>query len=156
MPMTRPEDRLNRLLALMRTRGLRITLARRALLEQLVTADTHLTADELTDRVCSTAGQVHRATIYRSLDALEDAGIVEHVHLGHGRAVYHLVDNLHHHLVCESCGAVAEAPEGLFAGVQRRLQKTHGFRMRPYHFAAMGLCRNCGTPPAAITELPAG
>ena len=175
--MTAPDDRLQRLLELMRTRGLRVTRTRRALLEQLATTPTHLTADELTERVCAAAGRVHQATIYRSLDALEDAGLVEHVHLGHGRAVYHLVDDLHHHLVCESCGAVAQAPDGLLAGVARSLSETHGFEMRPYHFAVMGRCRNClsaasptaasgprrpsaafgpRTPVAAVSEVPAG
>jgi Fe2+ or Zn2+ uptake regulation protein len=150
-----PEERLRRLLELMRARGLRMTLARRALLEQLVSAPNHLTADELTDGVCATSGRVHRATIYRSLDALEEAGIVEHVHLGHGRAVYHLADDLHHHLVCESCGAVSQAPDGLLAGVQRRLRETLGFTIRPYHFAMLGRCRDCEQPPA-VSELPAG
>ena len=36
------------------------------------------------------------------------AGVVTHVHLGHGRAVYHLTDRLHHHAVCEACGAVIQ------------------------------------------------
>ncbi len=144
------QTRVDQLVALLRARGLRITLARRALIEQLVAVDGHLTAEELTDRVCASAGQVHRATIYRSLDALERAGVVEHVHLGHGRAVYHLADDLHQHLVCESCGRVSEAPEGLLASVQRRLRRSSGFQMRPYHFAVLGRCRECqSTSPEA-------
>lgn len=126
----------------MRSRGVRLTLARRALLEELVAAGGHLTADQLGDRVQAAAGEVHRATIYRSLEALERAGVVEHVHLGHGPAVYHLADDLHQHLVCESCGAVLEAPAGLLVGAQRRLAAT-GFRLRAHHFALLGRCRNC-------------
>jgi Fur family transcriptional regulator, ferric uptake regulator len=141
------EDRVQRLVRLLRERGHRLTLARRALLEELAGAGTHLTADELTERVWRRAGQVHQATIYRSLDALERAGLVEHVHLGHGRAVYHLADDLHQHLVCEACGSVAEAPAGLFSDVQRRLLNSHGFAMRPYHFAVLGRCRDCEAQP---------
>lgn len=140
------EARVAGLVELLRARGQRLTLARRALLEELASADSHLTAEELTSRVCSRVGQVHQATIYRSLDALERAGLVEHVHLGHGRAVYHLADNLHQHLVCEGCGMVAEAPDNLFSEVQHRLLATHGFSMRPYHFAVLGRCRNCEPP----------
>ena len=144
------EDRVQRLVELLRARGQRLTLARRALLEELAVADTHLTAEELTSRVCRRAGQVHQATIYRSLDTLERAGLVEHVHLGHGRAVYHLADDLHQHLVCEACGAVAEAPGELFTDVQLRLLESYGFAMRPYHFAVLGRCRDCdGARPAA-------
>ncbi len=131
---------------LLRSQGLRVTGARRGLIEELVAAGTHLTADELTRRVASRFRQVHQATVYRSLDALERAGLVEHVHLGHGRAVYHLSDDLHQHLVCEECGAVAEAPGDLFAEVQGRLRRSHGFHMRPYHFAVLGRCQDCGEP----------
>lgn len=137
------EERVRRLVDLLRARGQRLTLARRALLEELAGADGHLTAEELTGRVCRRVGQVHQATIYRSLDTLERAGLVEHVHLGHGRAVYHLADDLHQHLVCEACGAVAEAPGELFTDVQRRLLESYGFAMRPYHFAVLGRCRDC-------------
>lgn len=147
--------RIERLVALMRNRGVRLTPARRALVEELVAADAHLTAEELGDRVQASVGEVHRATVYRSLEALERAGVVEHVHLGHGPAVFHLADDLHQHLVCESCGAVAEAPAGLLAGAQRRLAAT-GFRLRAHHFALLGRCGNCAEgfrgmiPPAPV------
>ena len=136
------QARVERLVALMRNRGVRLTAARRALVEELVAADAHLTAEQLGDRVQASVGEVHRATVYRSLEALERAGVVEHVHLGHGPAVFHLADDLHQHLVCESCGAVAEAPAGLLAGAQRRLTTT-GFRLRAHHFALLGRCREC-------------
>jgi len=137
----------------MRDRGVRLTLARRSLLEQLVAAEAHLTAEALSDRVQSSVGGVHRATIYRSLEALERAGVVEHVHLGHGPAVYHLADDLHQHLVCESCGAVIEAPAGLLVGAQRRLAAT-GFRLRAHHFALLGRCADCGpaSAPASVAR----
>ena len=48
--------------------------------------------------------EVHLSTVYRTLDSLEKLGIVEHTHVGHGPAVYH-VGVTHQHLVCEECGA---------------------------------------------------
>lgn len=137
------QARVEEMVGLLRAMGQRVTPARRALVEQLVSAGTHLTADELADRVGVSGSRAHRATIYRSLDVLERAGVVEHVHLGHGRAVYHLADDLHQHLVCEACGAVTEAPEGLLAGVARGLSRSHGFEMHPYHFALLGRCQGC-------------
>lgn len=139
--------RVDRLVALMSERGVRLTLARRCLVEELVAAGAHLTAEQLSDRVQASVGEVHRATIYRSLEALERAGVVEHVHLGHGPAVYHLADDLHQHLMCEACGAVTEAPPGLLAGAQRRLAAT-GFRLRPHHFALLGRCAACAAASA--------
>jgi Fur family ferric uptake transcriptional regulator len=57
--------------------------------------------------------------------------------------VYHLVDDLHQHLVCEVCGSVEEAPADLLADVALRLRGERGFVMRPYHFAVLGRCRQC-------------
>ena len=109
----------------------------------LVDADAHVTADDLAERVQAEHPDVHRSTIYRSLDALERLGVVDHVHLGHGRAVYHLADELHQHLVCEECGAVIEVPDDLFDDLGRRLRSTYGFAIRPHHFAVLGRCKAC-------------
>ncbi len=120
-----------------------MTVGRRAVVEALLSAEGHLSADDLVAELQQVHPGLHRATVYRSLEALEAAGLVEHVHLGHGRSVYHLTDDLHQHLVCEVCGSVEEAPADLLAAVARRLRRERGFVMRPYHFAVLGRCRTC-------------
>jgi Fur family ferric uptake transcriptional regulator len=136
-------ERLEAALELLRQRGGRVTTARRAIVTALFDADGHVTADQLATTVQQAHPDVHLTTIYRCLDALEELGIVDHVHLGHGRAVYHLADETHQHLVCEGCGAVVEVPDALFAGLARRLQADYGFAIRPHHFAVLGRCRDC-------------
>ena len=136
-------DRLDGLLSLVRERGGRVTTCRRAILSELVAASSHLTADDLAELVQRRHPDVHRSTIYRSLGDLEDLGIVDHVHLGHGRAVYHLADDAHQHLVCESCGAVVEVPDDLFRPVADRMLSDYGFHLRAGHFAVLGTCANC-------------
>lgn len=144
--MVRPAelpDRLGRILDLLGREGHRVTAGRRAVVESLLAAEGHLSADDLATTVKQSNPGLHRATVYRSLEALEAAGLVEHVHLGHGRSVYHLSDDLHQHLVCEVCGSVEEAPSDLLSSVARRLRRERGFVMRPYHFAVLGRCRTC-------------
>ncbi len=136
-------DRLALLLDVFSREGQRVTVGRRAVVEALLVAEGHLSADDLVAIVQADHPGLHRATVYRSLEALETAGLVEHVHLGHGRSVYHLTDDLHQHLVCESCGSVQEAPADLLTNVARRLRRDQGFVMRPYHFAVLGRCRLC-------------
>lgn len=139
-----PDDqRLTRILAMLRSSGGRMTTARRALVTALVAANGHVTADDLAETVQRDHPDVHRSTIYRTLDALEQLGVVDHVHLGHGRAVYHLTDDPHQHLVCEVCGEVTEAPDELFASLSARLRADYGFAIRPNHFAVLGRCRHC-------------
>src|ERR687895_577208 len=119
MAEQRGEDRKEAILAALRDQGARMTTARRALISALVDAESHVTADDLAATVQARHPDVHRSTIYRTLDALERLGVIDHVHLGHGRAVYHLADEPHHHLVCEACGAVIEVPDDMFDGLSR-------------------------------------
>jgi len=146
-------DRAERILQLLRADGIRITLARRALVQALVSApDHHVTADDLADAVNRARPDVHRSTVYRTLDALEQAGVIEHVHLGHGRAVYHLTDDRHLHLVCERCGGVAEVPESVFGPLKECLQIDHGFVVDSRHFALPGLCQTCAQLLDSLTS----
>lgn len=130
-------------MALLRASGGRVTTARRSVVSALVDATGHVTADDLAERVQSSHPDVHRSTIYRTLEALEAMGVVAHVHLGHGRAVYHLADEAHQHLVCDACGAVVEVPASTFASLERKLRQDHGFTLRADHFALTGRCAGC-------------
>ena len=135
--------RLERILDMFRDRGGRVTTPRRAIITALLEAGGHVTADELTDTVQAAHPDVHTSTIYRCLTSLEELGVVDHVHLGHGRAVYHLADETHQHLVCESCGTVVEVPATVFASLAKGLQKQFGFLVQPRHFAVSGRCQSC-------------
>jgi Fe2+ or Zn2+ uptake regulation protein len=128
---------------MIREQGERVTTARRALITALVQARGHVTAEDLAALVQKEQPEVHLSTIYRSLDALERMGVVDHVHLGHGRAVYHLADEPHQHLVCEVCGTVIEVPDATFAELAATLRRRYGFTIRPNHFAVLGRCRTC-------------
>lgn len=136
-------DRTEAILDKLRRAGGRLTTARRAMIATLVSSDDHLTAEELAAAVQRTHPDVHRSTVYRCLEALEEHGIVDHTHLGHGPAVYHLADDQHHHLVCEACGAVIELDDGIFEDLRTRLEAEHRFAIRPHHFALPGRCAGC-------------
>lgn len=135
------------ILARLRARGGRVTSCRRTILETFLGFGGHVTAEALTARVQALQPDVHESTVYRFLDELERLGVVDHVHLGHGAAVYHLASDAHHHLVCDGCGSVTEVPEEVFAELRARLQGDFGFSLRPRHFAVTGNCRACGPIP---------
>ena len=136
-------ERLEAILDLLRRRGGRLTPTRRAIVAALVAAGEHITADDITDRVRRAHPDLALTTVYRCLDALEELGVVEHVHLGHGRAVYHLASQDHQHLMCERCGLVVEVPTRVFADLAAALDARYGFAIRPNHFAVPGLCSAC-------------
>ena len=136
-------DRIDGILDRVRAAGGRLTTARRAMVTALVGARGHMTADDLVESVQRTHPDIHRSTVYRCLDALEQLDIVGHTHLGHGPAVYHLADEQHHHLVCEGCGVVIEVDDTIFDELRRQLQGAHRFSIRPDHFALPGRCEAC-------------
>lgn len=130
---------------LVRAAGGRVTDTRRAVIAAVVAADHHVSAEDVADAVRAVLPSVHRSTIYRTLDALEKLGVVDHVHLGHGRAIYHLADETHQHLVCETCGAVVEVPESLLDGLRERVRRDYAFALTSHHFALFGRCAACTT-----------
>lgn len=132
-------------LELLRLNGGRITSARRAILEALIGHQRHPTAEDLTRAVQRQHPDVRESTVYRFLDDLERLGIVDHVHLGHGPAVYHFITDPHHHLVCDTCGEVIEVPERALMSLRRRMRDDYGFDISTRHFAVPGTCVTCAT-----------
>ncbi|MFN2485740.1 MAG: Fur family transcriptional regulator [Acidimicrobiia bacterium] len=130
----------------LRRSGLRITVSRQAICEVLATDHhNHLTANDLLAKVNQKLrGKVAPSTIYRTIDALEAEGLLEHVHLGHGPAVLHLSDDSsHHHLVCESCGRTIDVDTGAFDAAIGLLAAKNGFVANSVHYALIGQCEEC-------------
>ncbi|WP_425472906.1 Fur family transcriptional regulator [Vallicoccus soli] len=129
----------------LRARGLRLTPQRQLVL-QAVTALRHGTPDEILAEVRRTADGVNISTVYRTLELLEEVGLVRHAHLGHRAPTYHSADDAGHlHLVCRECGTVTEvdvAEADAFAG---RMRERHGFETDVEHFAVYGRCAACAS-----------
>jgi Fe2+ or Zn2+ uptake regulation protein len=140
----RQEDLSTRaVLLLLRDRGCRVTVPRRLMVETLVAAQELLTAEELVGRVTDRAPEVHASTVYRTLETLERLGVVEHTHLGHGPARWHLTTAERHRLVCDRCGAITEIPAPIFASACAEVEAAYGFAVNLRHFALSGFCSAC-------------
>jgi Fur family ferric uptake transcriptional regulator len=127
----------------LRAKGYRITPQRQLVLDSVV-ALQHGTPDEICAEVQRTAGGVNLSTVYRSLELLEELGLVTHTHLGHGAPTYHsAAGDDHLHLVCRVCGAVTETDVSMADGLVSRLAEQHGFETDVAHFAIYGRCQGC-------------
>jgi Fur family ferric uptake transcriptional regulator len=133
------EEILNRLVEA----GGRRTASRQAIAEVIADAGSHFTAEEMATRVQNRFPSVNISTVYRTLDALAELGIVDHVHFGHGKAVFHLRDEAHQHLYCERCGRVDELPAEKLRALVDVLEDDYGFEVDRRHFAIVGTCRGC-------------
>ena len=129
--------------ARLRAKGYRLTPQRQLVLEAVVTLG-HATPDEIAERVRRTASGVNISTVYRTLELLEELGLVTHTHLGHGAPTYHAADDADHlHLVCRECGGIEEVPTRILDDSVGRIATEHGFAVDASHFAIFGTCAEC-------------
>ncbi len=127
----------------LRAKGYRLTPQRQLVLEAVGELG-HATPEEIAAAVRRTASGVNISTVYRTLELLEELGLVQHTHLGHGAPTYSVAsDDDHVHLVCRDCGGVEEAHSSVVDDVVRRLSAERGFSVDVGHFAVFGRCRAC-------------
>lgn len=127
----------------LRARGYRLTPQRQLVLEA-VTNLGHATPDEIVTAVRRTASGVNISTVYRTLELLEELGLVTHTHLGHGSPTYHAASGGDHvHLVCRACEGITEVSPDIVTDLVTRLGAERGFRADVGHFAIFGVCAAC-------------
>jgi Fur family ferric uptake transcriptional regulator len=123
-------------------RGMRMTPQRQLVLDALLELH-HATPEQICAHVQRTTPTVNITTIYRTLELLDDLGLVRHTHLGHGAPTYSIESHRHVHLVCHRCGRVEEAPCEVMAELAGTLRDRFGFELDATHLALSGLCRDC-------------
>jgi Fur family ferric uptake transcriptional regulator len=129
--------------ALLRDHGLRVTAARRLVLEALFASPAPLSAEQVAAGVAGRVPRSDLASVYRNLEMLEEVGLVRHVHLGHAPGMYALAGPAREYLVCESCNAVRAVEERELAEVKKRIRDAFGWRAQFTHFPIVGLCPDC-------------
>jgi Fur family ferric uptake transcriptional regulator len=131
-------------LTAVRTRGLRLSAARRLVLHALAVADGPMSAEQVAAGVGGRVPRSDLASVYRNLDTLERAGIVRHVHLGHGPGLWALAgDEAHEYLACERCGDYRRVPACELDAVRAYIRRSFGYDVSFHHFPLVGLCAAC-------------
>lgn len=143
--------------ALMRECGLRVSAARRLVVEALLAADGPMSAEQISEGIGGRVPSSDIASVYRNLQAFEDIGLVRHVHLGHGPGLHALaVAGEREYLTCERCADYrAVVPEDLDT-VRELIERQFGYRASFIHFPIVGLCAGCAQEIQAKRRLSAG
>lgn len=127
-----------------RERGLRLSAARRLVLEALVLAERPISAEAIARGLEDRFPRSDLASVYRNLETLQRIGLVQHVHLGHGPGLYALARGAgEDYLVCESCGGARAVPSAALEGVRALVRERFAFEPRFDHFPIFGLCPAC-------------
>jgi Fur family transcriptional regulator, ferric uptake regulator len=130
--------------AALRAHGLRISSARRLVVEALFRAGRPVRAEEIAGGLHGVVPPSDLASVYRNLETLEEVGLVRHVHFGHGPGLYTLTGAPEReYLLCEACGSVRPVPAAELDEVRARIREVFGHVARFSHFPIVGLCRGC-------------
>ena len=128
----------------LRARGLRWTPQRRTLIEVLSHADGHVTGAELVDRCRGVDPETIPSTVYRTLDVLEELGLIRHSHGADGREEFHVLPAaLHGHLHCNGCGTTWDIDADEASSLVETLERGRSFAVDVSHLSIGGRCADC-------------
>lgn len=124
--------------------GMRMTPQRAAVLGALEEQGRALTAGEVADELRRDHPTLGRATVFRTLDALVEAGMAQRFEReGHVYAYASCSGRHHHHLICTGCSRITEIDEAVVRSVVERLARHHGFTVAHETLDFYGTCRRC-------------
>jgi Fur family transcriptional regulator, ferric uptake regulator len=125
-------------------RGEKLTEPRRVLVQHIFNSHKHFDADELVRDLHDAGNQVSRATVYRTLRLLVEAGLLRELRLTNRSAFEHDYGYpAHDHLHCTSCNRIVEFRNDEISKLRDAISLSHGFRAIAHRFLISGICPAC-------------
>lgn len=136
------EERLQELL---KTKGFKITVQRKAVLEAFLKLSKHLlTAAEVYDYIQTKSNKFNYSTVYRNLELLTEAGIISRINLDNGINYYELnLEDHHHHLICLSCGIAEKTNFCPMEKIKLTIEESTDFVPIDHKLEIYGYCGRC-------------
>jgi len=120
-----------------------MTPQRRVIVSEIMAADGHISPTTVARRVQERMPGVNPSTVYRTLDLLEEIGVLSHTHLESGPEYHRRAESRHVHLACSRCGSQESLSLAEAERLRELLAGHHGFQPDLTHFAISGLCAPC-------------
>jgi Fur family transcriptional regulator, ferric uptake regulator len=126
----------------------KMTPQRRLILQILLeNQELHMSAEEVHALAKDQDSEIGLATVYRTLDLLEELNILHRLNFGDGRSRYELCpvqsEHHHHHLVCLQCNQILEVKEDLLHQLESLIEDEHGFQIMDHRVQFYGYCAAC-------------
>lgn len=126
----------------LKAKGLRVTPQRFAVYANLLERDDHPTAEQLLTDLNQNFPVSSQATIYSSLQALQQVGLVREVLLEPGVTRYDANTEHHHHFQCRNCGVIEDIPWNAFGNLDFQNVRS-GLCPEAYEVTVFGVCDRC-------------
>src|SRR6476469_698412 len=128
----------------MRARGMRWTPQRRLVIDVLARSSGHVAASDVIEQCRRADPLTTPSTVYRTLDALETLGLIQHGHAADGHEEYHVLPQSEHgHRYCTNCGGSWEIDAKAAAALTRSMRDRQGFEVDLSHLTIVGRCAEC-------------
>ena len=139
-PVSKPEDTWQERL---RASGRRLTPQRELVLSAVETLG-HATPDEVYAEVREHSSAVNLSTVYRTLEMLDEIGLIRHAHIEERTATYHSIrGHEHFHLVCHDCKSLISVGPERVHQFKQEMADEFGFTLDVGHLTIFGTCRDC-------------
>ncbi|WFD08804.1 Fur family transcriptional regulator [Tepidibacter hydrothermalis] len=128
--------------------GYKLTPQRRSIVDIMIKNEgKHLNSEEIYDLVKVECPEIGLATVYRTLQLLDDIGAVSKLNLDDGCCRYEINLNdethNHHHLICKKCNKIIEVEEDLLETLEEQIEKNYGFKIFDHDVKFFGMCNSC-------------
>lgn len=129
--------------------GFKMTPQRRAIIEVLIKNDSeHLSSEQIYDLVKLDCPEIGLATVYRTMQVLDEVGIISKLSLDDGCIRYEInlkkdESHNHHHLICKKCAKIIEVKEDLLDEIEKSIENLYKFKIVDHDVKFYGICENC-------------
>lgn len=132
----------------LKEKGYKLTPQRRATLDTIIeNKGKHLSTEEIYDLVKDKCPEIGLATVYRTLQLLDELELISKINLDDGCSRYELNtqedDHQHHHLICVKCGDIIEVEVDLMEALEEEIEKNYDFNIMDHKVKFFGHCSKC-------------
>ncbi len=141
-------DEMKRIRDELRSKGYKLTPQRSATLDIIFQNEgKHMSTEEIYNLVKKQCPEIGLATVYRTLQLLEEMDIIYRQNFDDGRNRYELnhrnEDHHHHHLICLECGSVTEVKSDLLEKLENNIEEDLSFKIMDHRLKFFGYCKSC-------------
>jgi Fur family peroxide stress response transcriptional regulator len=137
------ELKLKDALDTLKNSGVRITPQRHAILEYLVSSESHPTADEIYRSLESNFPNISVATVYNNLRVFRNARLVKELTYGDASSRFDFVTHDHYHIICDECGTIVDFHHPGLEEVEHLASHVTGFEVKSHRLEVYGTCPTC-------------
>ncbi|QZY57482.1 Fur family transcriptional regulator [Crassaminicella profunda] len=132
----------------LKEKGYKLTPQRRATLDTIIeNQGKHLSTEEIYDMVKENCPEIGLATVYRTLQLLDELDVISKINFDDGCSRYELNtnedDHQHHHLICLKCGDVIEVEVDLMETLEEEIENNYDFKISDHKVKFFGYCSKC-------------